>query len=295
MSWASKLAKPYRIDHGKKFRLKDFDPGDTGQHNSKDHAEELLARGIAALAELQDKLYAQDRWGVLVIFQGMDAAGKDGLVKHVMSGLNPEGCQVDSFKTPSDEELNHDYLWRSIQRIPERGRIGIFNRSYYEEVLIVRVHKEIFAKERIPTDLVTKDLWKDRYQDMNAFERYLDRNGILVRKFFLNLSKKEQKQRFLDRLDQPNKNWKLSSSDVSERQYWNDYMTAYEEMIVNTATKHAPWYVVPADNKWFTRVVVAAAIVEALEELNLAYPKVDAAKRKELKAAKALLLGEKKP
>ena len=300
MSWASKVAKPYRIDHGKKFRLKDFDPGDTAglhskDHQSKDHAEELLARGIAALAELQDKLYAQDRWGVLVIFQGMDAAGKDGLVKHVMSGLNPEGCQVDSFKTPSDEELNHDYLWRSMQRIPERGRIGIFNRSYYEEVLIVRVHKEIFAKERIPADLVTKDIWKDRYQDVNAFERYLDRNGILVRKFFLNLSKKEQKQRFLDRLDQPNKNWKLSSSDVGERQYWGDYMTAYEEMVVNTATKHAPWYVVPADNKWFTRVVVAAAIVEALEELNLAYPKVDAAKRKELKAAKALLLGEKKP
>ncbi len=295
MSWASKLAKPYRIDHGKKFRLKDFDPGDTAGLHSKEHAEELLARGIAALAELQDKLYAQDRWGVLVIFQGMDAAGKDGLVKHVMSGVNPEGCQVYSFKTPSDEELNHDYLWRSIQRIPERGRIGIFNRSYYEEVLIVRVHKKIFANERIPADLITKDIWKDRYQDMNAFERYLDRNGILVRKFFLNLSKKEQKQRFLDRLDQPNKNWKLSSSDVSERQYWNDYMTAYEEMIVNTATKHAPWYVVPADNKWFTRVVVAAAIVEALEDLNLAYPKVDAAKRKELKAAKALLLGEKKP
>ncbi len=299
MSWASKLAKPYRIDHGKKFRLKDFDPGDTGEQNSKgrqseDHAEELLARGIADLAELQDKLYAQDRWGVLVIFQGMDAAGKDGLVKHVMSGLNPEGCQVYSFKTPSDEELNHDYLWRSMQRIPERGRIGIFNRSYYEEVLVVRVHKEIFAKERIPADLVTKDIWKDRYQDMNAFERYLDRNGILVRKFFLNLSQKEQKQRFLDRLDQPNKNWKLSPSDVGERQYWDDYMTAYEEMIASTATKHAPWYVVPADNKWFTRVVVAAAIVEALEDLNLAYPKVDAAKRKELKAAKALLLGEKK-
>ncbi len=294
MSWAAKLAKPYRIDHGKEFRLKNFDPGDTGKENSKDHAEELLARGIAALAELQDKLYAQDRWGVLVIFQGMDAAGKDGLVRHVMSGVNPEGCQVYSFKTPSDEELNHDYLWRSMQRIPERGRIGIFNRSYYEEVLIVRVHKQIFAKERIPAALMTKDIWKDRFQDMNAFERYLDRNGILVLKFFLHLSKKEQKQRFLDRLDQPNKNWKLSPSDISEREYWNEYMSAYEEMIANTATNHAPWYVVPADNKWFTRVVVAAAIVDALEDLNLAYPKVDAVKRKELKAAKALLLGENK-
>jgi PPK2 family polyphosphate:nucleotide phosphotransferase len=296
VSWASKLAKPYRIDHGKKFRLKDFDPGDTGGQHSKgrqseDHAEELLARGIASLAELQDKLYAQDRWGVLVIFQGMDAAGKDGLVKHVMSGLNPEGCQVYSFKTPSDEELNHDYLWRSMQRIPERGRIGIFNRSYYEEVLVVRVHKKALANERIPDSQISKDIWQDRFQDMNAFERYLDRNGILVRKFFLNLSRKEQKRRFLDRLDQPNKNWKLSPSDVGERQYWDGYMTAYEEMIANTATKHAPWYVVPADNKWFTRVVVAAAIVEALEGLNLAYPKVDAAKRKELHAAKALLLG----
>ncbi|MGH9530655.1 MAG: polyphosphate kinase 2 family protein [Terriglobales bacterium] len=294
MSWAGKLANPYRIDHGKKFRLKDFDPGDTGGHHSKDQAEELLARGIAALDELQEKLYAQDRWGVLVIFQGMDAAGKDGLVKHVMSGLNPEGCQVYSFKAPSDEDLNHDYLWRSMQRIPERGRIGIFNRSYYEEVLIVRVHKEIFANERIPPDRLTKDLWKDRFQDMNAFERYLDRNGILVRKFFLNLSRKEQERRFLDRLDQPNKNWKISSSDFAERDYWDDYMKAYEQMIVHTATKHAPWYVVPADNKWYTRLVVAAAIVEALEDLNLAYPKVDAARRKELKAAKAILLGEKK-
>ncbi len=294
MSWASKLAKPYRVDHGKKFRLKDFDPGDTGGQQSKDHAEELLAQGIAALAELQDKLYAQDRWGVLIIFQGMDAAGKDGLVKHVMSGLNPQGCQVYSFKTPSDEELNHDYLWRSMQRIPERGRIGIFNRSYYEEVLVVRVHKQILANERIPPALITKDLWVDRFQDMNSFERYLERNGILVRKFFLNLSKKEQKRRFMDRLDQPNKNWKLSPADVRERQNWDDYMKAYEEMIGKTSTKHAPWYVVPADNKWYTRVVVAAAIVEALEDLKLAYPKVNAAQRKELSAAKASLLEEKK-
>lgn len=289
MSWAGKLAGPYRVDKGKKFRLKDFDPGDTGTQHHKDHAEELLVQGIAAMTELQQKLYAQDRWGVLVIFQGIDAAGKDGLVKHVMSGLNPQGCQVYSFKAPSAEELNHDYLWRSMQRIPERGRIGIFNRSYYEEVLVVRVHKEVFANERIPPSLITRDIWKDRFQDMNAFERYLYRNGIVVRKFFLNLSKKEQKHRFLDRLDQPDKNWKLSSSDVKEREYWDEYMTAFEEMIVGTATKHAPWYVVPADNKWYTRVVVAAAIVEALEDLNLAYPKVDASKRKELQVAKAML------
>jgi PPK2 family polyphosphate:nucleotide phosphotransferase len=293
MSWASKLAKPYRVDHGRKFRLKDFDPGDTGGH-SKDHAEELLAQGIASLAELQDKLYAQDRWGVLIIFQGMDAGGKDGLVKHVMSGLNPQGCQVYSFKTPSDEELNHDYLWRSMQRIPERGRIGIVNRSYYEEVLVVRVHKQVLANERIPSSLITKHIWEDRFQDMNSFERYLDRNGILVRKFFLNLSEKEQKRRFMDRLDQSDKNWKLSPADVRERQNWDDYMKAYEEMIANTSTKHAPWYVVPADNKWYTRVVVAAAIVEALEDLKLAYPKVDASQRKDLNAAKASLLEEKK-
>ncbi len=290
MSWASKLAKPYRVDHGKKFRLKDFDPADTGEHNNKDHAKELLAKGVAALAELQDKLYAQDRWGLLVVFQGMDAAGKDGLVKHVMSGLNPQGCQVYSFKTPSEEELNHDYLWRSMVRLPERGRIGIFNRSYYEEVLVVRVHKQVLANERIPASLIGKDFWQDRFQDINAFERYLDRNGILVRKFFLNLSKKEQKQRFLDRMDEPDKNWKLSPSDVRERQNWDDYMKAYEEMIKATATKNAPWYVVPADNKWYTRVVVASAIVEALEDLNLAYPKVDAARRKELLSARAELL-----
>lgn len=293
MSWASKLARPYRVDKGKRFQLKDFDTADIGTQRHKDHAEELLAQGISAMAELQDKLYAQDRWGVLVIFQGMDAAGKDGLVKHVMSGLNPEGCQVYSFKTPSDDELNHDYMWRNMRVAPERGRIGIFNRSYYEEVLVVRVHKEIFANERIPPSLIHKDIWKDRYQDMNAYERYLNRNGIIVRKFFLNLSQKEQRKRFLDRLDQPDKNWKLSPSDVKERAYWDDYMTAYEEMIAATATKHGPWYVVPADNKWYTRVVVAAAIVETLEELKLAYPKVDAAKRKELQAARAVLEGKK--
>jgi PPK2 family polyphosphate:nucleotide phosphotransferase len=293
MSWASKLAKPYRVEHGKKFRLKDFDPGDIGDLNFKDDAEEQLAKGTAAMIELQDKLYARDQWGVLLIFQGMDAAGKDGVIKHVMSGLNAQGVQVYSFKTPSTEELNHDFMWRTMQRIPERGRIGIFNRSYYEEVLVVRVHKEALANERIPPSLVTKDLWEQRFEDMNSFERYLDNNGIVVRKFFLNLSKKEQKRRLLDRLDQPDKNWKLSVSDAHEREFWDDYMKAYEDMVVNTATKHAPWYVVPADNKWFTRIVVAAAIVEALEDLDLAYPKVDAAKRKELQAARAILEGEK--
>jgi len=293
MSWASKLAKPYRVEHGKKFRLKDFDPDDTLDLNFKDDAEEQLAKGIASMIELQKKLYAQDQWGVLLIFQGMDAAGKDGVIQHVMSGLNPQGVQVYSFKTPSAEELDHNFMWRTMQRIPERGRIGIFNRSYYEEVLVVRVHKEALANERIPPPLITKDIWEQRFEDMNSFERYLDRNGIVVRKFFLNLSKKEQKRRLLDRLDQPDKNWKLSASDAHEREFWDDYMKAYEAMVVNTATKRAAWYVVPADNKWFTRIVVAAAIVEALEDLDLAYPKVDAAKRKELQAARAILEGEK--
>jgi len=289
MSWATKLVKPYRVEDGKQFRLKDFDPADTGPLHSKGHAEELLTRGVASMAELQDKLYAQDRWGVLLILQAMDAAGKDGVVKHVMSGVNPQGCQVYPFKVPSEEELNHDYLWRSMRRLPERGHIGIFNRSYYEEVLVVRVHAETLKQERIPSSLVTKDIWKERFEDINAFERYLARNGILVRKFFLNLSKKEQKRRFLDRLDEPEKHWKFSAADIREREFWDSYMGAYEEMIVHTATKHAPWYVVPADNKWFSRVVVAAAIVDTLEDLKLAYPKVDAGKRRELQTARALL------
>jgi PPK2 family polyphosphate:nucleotide phosphotransferase len=288
MTWASKLVKPYRVEDGKKFRLKDFDPADTGRLHSK-HAEELLERGIAEMSELQDKLYAQDRWGVLLIFQAMDAAGKDGAIKHVMSGVNPQGCDVYSFKVPSQEELDHDYLWRNMRRLPERGHIGIFNRSYYEELLIVRVHPEVFKQERIPASLVTKDIWKQRFEDINAFELYLSRNGIVVRKFFLNLSKKEQKKRFLARLDQPGKNWKFSASDIAERAYWDDYMKAYEEMIVHTASEHSPWYVVPADNKWFSRVVVAAAIVGTLDELDLAYPKVDAEKRKDLRAARKQL------
>jgi PPK2 family polyphosphate:nucleotide phosphotransferase len=294
MSWASKLAKPYRVEDGKGFRLKDCDPGDTGKLHSEQHAKQLLEKGVAEMAALQDKLYAQDRWGVLLIFQAMDAAGKDGAIKHVMSGVNPQGCQVFSFKAPSAEELEHDYLWRNLRRLPERGRIGIFNRSYYEEVLVVRVHPELLKNEKLADSLVTKDIWEDRFQDINAFERYLARNGIVIRKFFLHLSKKEQKRRFLARLDEPQKNWKFSTADIRERQCWDDYQDAYQDMIRNTASKRAPWYVVPADNKWFTRVVVAAAIVETLEELNLAYPEVDANQRKELAAARTALLGKQK-
>jgi PPK2 family polyphosphate:nucleotide phosphotransferase len=294
MSWAGKLVKPYRVEDGSKFRLKDFDPGDTGKIHSKRHAKQLLTQGIASLTELQDKLYAQNRWGVLLIFQAMDAAGKDGVIKHVMSGVNPQGVEVHSFKAPSVEELNHDYLWRTSKQVPERGRIGIFNRSYYEEVLVVRVHPELLTNERIPPSLITKDIWTERFRDINCFERYYSSNGIVVRKFFLNLSKKEQKQRFLARLKHPEKNWKFSPSDVKERLCWDDYMKAYEDMIIHTASSHAPWYVVPADNKWFTRVVVAAAVVETLEDLKLAYPELDPEKRKELQAARAMLEGKKK-
>jgi len=294
LSWASKLAKPFRIDDGKKFHLKDFDSGDTGHFGSKEHAAELLEKGIAHMAELQDKLYAQDRWGILLVFQAMDAAGKDGVIKHVMSGINPQGCQVYSFKAPSTEELNHDYLWRAMQRMPERGRIGIFNRSYYEEVLVVRVHEDLLQTERIPRRLIRKVLWEQRFREIVAFERYLSRNGIVIRKFFLHLSKQEQKKRFLDRLDQPEKNWKFSTADARERENWDDYMDAYDDMIRNTSTKHSPWFVVPADNKWFTRLVVAAAVVDTLDDLNLSYPKVDAQKRKQLQAARKMLTGETK-
>jgi PPK2 family polyphosphate:nucleotide phosphotransferase len=247
---------------------------------------------VSLLADLQDMLYAQDRYAVLLIFQAMDAAGKDGAIKHVMSGINPQGCQVYSFKAPSSEDLDHDFLWRCMRCLPERGRIGIFNRSYYEETLVVRVHKELLDKQHLPSELVTKDIWDDRFQDIRAFERYLTRNGIIVRKFFLNVSKKEQRKRFLSRIEEPEKNWKFSASDIEERGYWDDYMEAYEDMIRNTATKRAPWYVVPADNKWFTRVVVAAAVIEALASLDLAYPKVSDAKLKSLAAAKKSLLGE---
>src|SRR5262249_7838676 len=289
MSWASKLVKPYRIDQGKNFRLKDFDPGSTARVHSKQHAEELLAKSIAEMAELQDMLYAQDRWAVLLIFQAMDAAGKDGAIKHVMSGVNPQGCQVYSFKAPSAEELDHDFLWRTTKVLPERGHIGIFNRSYYEEVLVVRVHSDIMKNERIPDVLVGKNVWEDRFEDISNFEKYLSRNGIVVRKFFLNVSKREQKRRFLERLETPEKNWKFSAADVREREYWDDYMAAYEDMIAQTSSPHSPWYVVPADNKWYTRLVVAAAIVDTLQDLKLEYPKVDPEKRKQLQAARAEL------
>jgi PPK2 family polyphosphate:nucleotide phosphotransferase len=289
-----KFAKPYCVTNDKKFRLQDFDPDDTSKATSEDkpRAKELLETGIQALAELQDVLYAQDRWSVLLIFQAMDAAGKDGVIKHVMSGINPQGCQVYSFKSPSAEDLNHDYLWRCVKCLPERGRIGIFNRSYYEETLVVRVHPELLAKQKIPQQLITKDIWEERYRDIRHFERYLTRNGVVIRKFFLYVSRKEQKKRFLERIDNPAKNWKFSAADSRERGFWKEYMEAYEDMICNTATDYAPWYVVPADNKWFTRVVVAAAVIEALASLDLQYPEVTDAQLKELDAAKEALIAD---
>ena len=293
MSWASKLVKPYCVEDGENFRLKDIDPADTGDLKSEAEAKELLVKGIAKMAELQDKLYAQNCWSLLLVIQALDAAGKDGIVKHVMSGMNPQGCEVSSFKQPSAEELDHDYLWRAQRRSPERGKIGIFNRSYYEEVLVVRVHPEILKSQQLPPTLIGENIWKERYQDMCEYERYLSRNGVVTRKFFLHLSKKEQKRRFMARLDQPEKNWKFSAADVRERRFWDDYQHAYEEMIRHTATKRAPWYVVPADNKWFTRVVVAAAVVEALEQLDLHYPVVEGDKLKELLEARAELLSGK--
>jgi PPK2 family polyphosphate:nucleotide phosphotransferase len=288
-----KLARSFRVDSGKHFQLKHFDPADTGHWHSKERAADALQQGILRMAELQDKLYAQNRWALLLIFQAMDAAGKDGIIKHVMSGVNPQGCQVYSFKQPSEVELQHDFLWRTTRCLPERGHIGIFNRSYYEEVLIVRVHPEILASQKTPPSLVRKNIWDERFEDIRGFERHMTRSGTVVRKFFLHVSKKEQKQRFLARLDEPAKNWKFSAGDIHERKYWDDYQSAYEDMIRNTATEHAPWYVVPADNKWFTRLVVSAVVVDALESLGLAYPKVDDAKRKELAAAKKVLLSKK--
>lgn len=283
------FVKPFEVADGSQFRLKDFDPAETLGLKSKERAQETLERGIARLTVLQEKLYAQDRWGLLLILQGMDAAGKDSTVKHVMSGVNPQGCDVHSFKTPSDEELQHDFMWRTSRTLPERGKIGIFNRSYYEEVLAVRVHPELLAREKIPAALVSENIWQKRFEDINAFERYLSRNGIVVLKFFLNLSKKEQKRRFLERLEEPEKNWKFSMNDALERKHWEKYMRAYEEMIQSTSTKHAPWYAVPADHKWFTRLVVAEAAIDALENLDLSFPKVDAERKKELKNARAAL------
>jgi PPK2 family polyphosphate:nucleotide phosphotransferase len=288
------LAKPFRITDGNRFRLDRIDPGETLGFGSEDkpRAKEALAMGIEALAELQDMLYAQDRWAVLLVFQAMDAAGKDGTIKHVLSGINPQGCEVYSFKAPSDEELDHDFLWRSMKSLPQRGRIGIFNRSHYEETLVVRIHGELLARQKLPPELITKHIWKERFKDIRNFEKYLTRNGIVIRKFFLHVSKKEQKKRFLERLENPEKNWKFSVSDIKERAFWDDYMTAYEDAIHHTATEEAPWYVVPADNKWFTRAVVAAAVVDTLGSLSLSYPKVDKERRKELVEAKRVLVRE---
>jgi PPK2 family polyphosphate:nucleotide phosphotransferase len=286
------LSGPFRVTKGKHFRLKDVDPADTlefTKEEDKPRAKEALAMGVTALADLQEKLYAQDKWAVLLIFQAMDAAGKDGAIKHVMSGVNPQGCQVHSFKAPSSEELDHDYLWRYSKALPNRGEIGIFNRSYYEKVLVVRVHPEFLAEEKLPPQLVSKHIWEERFEDIRNFEQYLTRNGVIIRKFFLHVSKKEQKRRFLERIDDPQKNWKFSVNDVAGRESWDQYMNAYDQMIQETASKHAPWYVVPADNKWFTRVVVAAAVIEALADLNLNFPEVDEAKRKELAAARKKL------
>jgi PPK2 family polyphosphate:nucleotide phosphotransferase len=288
---ARELSEPYRISTGAKFRLRHVDPGDTGTLSAEDkpRAKEALQTGVEALAELQDVLYANNRWALLLIFQAMDAAGKDGAIKHVMSGVNPQGCQVYSFKSPSSEDLNHDYLWRCVKCLPERGRIGIFNRSYYEETLVVRVHPEILEKQKLPAELVTKHIWEERYQDIRNLERYLARNGTVVRKFFLHVSEEEQKKRFLERLDNPDKNWKYSAADARERGFWKDYVKAYEDAIRETATDHAPWYVVPADNKWYTRVIVAAAVIDALASLDLQYPEVPETQRKELAAARAAL------
>jgi PPK2 family polyphosphate:nucleotide phosphotransferase len=286
-----RVVEPFRITKGKDFRLKDVDPADTLEFSGEDkpRAKEALTLGVEALAHFQEKLYADDKRALLLIFQAMDAAGKDGAIKHVLSGVNPQGCQVTSFKAPTSEDLDHDYLWRSMKALPNRGHIGIFNRSYYEEVLVVRVHPEFLAKQKLPRELVTKDIWQERFEDIRNFEQYLTRNGVVILKFFLHLSKKEQKRRFMERLDNPDKHWKFSSSDMAEREFWDQYMKAYEDMIRHTATKHAPWYVVPADNKWFTRVVVAAAVIHALAGLDLQFPEVGKPKLKELAAAKVAL------
>jgi PPK2 family polyphosphate:nucleotide phosphotransferase len=289
---AARIASPYCITDGKKFLLKDFDPGDTDGVKSKKAAQGMVERSSELLAEMQEKLYAQDLWALLLIFQGMDAAGKDGAIKHVMSGINPQGCDVYAFKAPSNEELEHDFLWREHKVVPSRGKIGIFNRSYYEEVLVVRVHPQLLKAEKLPDELITKHIWEERYEDINAFERFLTRNGVVIRKFFLHISKEEQKKRFLERLEDSKKNWKFSMDDIKERKFWDDYHGAYEEMVQNTATKRAPWYVIPADNKWYARLVVASAIVEALDGLDLAFPDVDRGKKKELEAIREALLKE---
>jgi PPK2 family polyphosphate:nucleotide phosphotransferase len=290
---AARLAEPCCVSDGDKFRLKDHDTSDTGEVKDNEQGQTIMDHRAGLLSNLQEKLYAQDRWALLLVIQAMDAAGKDGVIKHVMSGVNPQGCDVHSFKTPSTEELNHDYLWRAHSRVPERGMIGIFNRSYYEEVLVVRVHPTLLEAQKLPDSLITKHIWEQRYEDINAFEHYLTRNGVVIRKFFLHVSKKEQKKRFLERLEDSKKNWKFSMADVKERGYWKDYQEAYEELIQNTATKHAPWYVVPADNKWYTQLIVASAIISTLEELDLSFPDVDKDKKTELESVRESLLHEK--
>ena len=291
---ARKLVKPYRVSDGRGFRLDGVDPGDTGPFENEDAplAREWLKRSVDELSDLQSKLYAQDRWALLLIFQAMDAAGKDGAIKHVMSGVNPQGCQVFSFKAPSQEELDHDFLWRAASRLPERGRIGIFNRSYYEEVLVVRVHPEHLQRQRLPAALVTKRIWMERYQDIRSFERYLSGNGVLVRKFFLHVSKEEQKRRFLTRMEDPEKNWKFSAADVAERQHWDAYQDAYADMLSHTSTPWAPWYVIPADHKWFARIAAAAVIANTLIDIDPRYPAVDRAGRRELLRFKSALDAE---
>lgn len=292
---AEKFSKPYCISNGKKFKLKDCSPYEDGDLGPEDKllVKEVMQMGIGILSELQDVLYAQDKWAVLLIFQAMDAAGKDGVIKHVMSGVNPQGCQVTSFKVPSEEELDHDFLWRCMKHLPERGRIGIFNRSYYEEVLVVRVHEEILQKQKLPRQLITKNIWKERLEDIRNYEQYLSRNGVVVCKFFLNVSKKEQKKRFLERIAEKDKNWKFSAGDVKERGYWKEYMNAYEDLIKATSTSSAPWYVVPADNKSFCRIVVASAIIHTLHSLRLQYPKLSKEQEAGLAASKKLLMNEK--
>ncbi len=289
---AEKLSSPFRVTKGRGFRLADYSPRDKAGIKEKDKAQEVLQVGIEQLREMHEKLWAQDKWAVLLIFQAMDAAGKDGAIKHVMTGLNPQGVDVSSFKVPSREELDHDFMWRYLRRMPERGRIGVFNRSYYEETLVVRVHENLLRAQHIPPSLITPGIWEERFEDINAIERYLTRNGVVIRKFFLNVSRKEQKKRFLERLDLPAKNWKFSASDARERQHWDEYMDAYEDMIRHTATPEAPWYVVPADSKWVTRLVVAAAVVDTMQELGLKFPEVDAAGRASLAEARKILDAE---
>jgi PPK2 family polyphosphate:nucleotide phosphotransferase len=286
------LSRRYRVTRARGFRLADFDPKDTHGLRLKDKSDALLRQSVETMAELQERLYAQDRWSVLLVFQAMDAAGKDSTIKHVMSGLNPQGCEVHSFKAPSSEELDHDFLWRASIKLPRRGHIGIFNRSYYEEMLVVRVHPAILARQQLPGELVTKRIWTQRFEDVVNYERYLTRQGVVIRKFFLHVSKEEQRRRFLDRLAEPEKHWKFALGDVHEREHFADYQSAYEDVIRHTTTPLAPWYVVPADHKWFTRLVVASAVIEAIESVRPTFPTYDPEKLQQLRVAKAALESE---